>query len=930
MPLSPLNRSGIRVIRSIFTFTIVVIPATLLSLCACLASAQGPASVVLIATGNNQSAIVGTQFSMALTVTVTDTDDNPVSGVTVTFAKPGSKASATLTTPAITNSLGQTSVIATANGAAGSYNVTASVSGGTTSAIFALTNLPVPNYLVNATADDETGTPSNCTGSPGEICTLRDALAAADAVARSTISFDPTVFLAANSAAANTITLSNGALDIPTYTTITGLTSGSGATLTNLVTVSGNNATTVFAIASDVTSAVIANMNVANGNNAVTGQGGGILNAGTLIVTGCNFSGNSADEVFEDAGSGGAILNLGTLTVSGSTFSNNSAYDGGGAIMSAGQLTIKNSTFAGNYADQQGGAVWGNHPPVDTSSSSITIEYCTFSGNSSQFGSAIAITRETGKVKNSTVSGNSAQVGGGGGAGIFIEKGATLVISNSIVEGNDAGPGGFFPDIESFIGTLSDLGGNLINTSEDPAMVNPQLSPLGWYGGSTQTMLPQPGSEAICAGLTSNIPAGFTTDQRGYPNVNPDYPGYSASTPCVDAGAVQTSYTLAFLTQPSETVYLGTTIAPPPAVALTESGVLDVAATGTLTMTDSARVLSGKTSEGLSSGTSMFPRLMSNSPASDDIFTASLGLNSSLSISAQASVGVNATPPVPPAIESPTPGAATVVGTGNVTFIWTPGAPVSSYDLWLGTRGVGSDNVYASGRLTTTSATAPRVPYGLATDTVYVRLWYLINETWQSIDYTYSATQPVAPVLTTPTPGTATILGTGNVIFTWTSGTGATLYDLWLGNKGVGSANVYVSGHLSTTSATVPKVPYGVATDTVYVRLLWLVNGAWQSIDYVYSATQSVAPVLTTPTPGTQLGASNITFTWTPGAGPTLYDFWLGTKGVASDNVYVSGRITTTSATAPKLPAKGATIYARLWYLVNDTWHSTDYTYTEQ
>ncbi|MFZ0304784.1 MAG: hypothetical protein WAL75_18975, partial [Terracidiphilus sp.] len=75
-----MNRSGIRVIRSIFTFTIVVIPATLLSLCACLASAQGPASVVLIATGNNQSAIVGTQFSMALTVTVTDTDDNPVSG----------------------------------------------------------------------------------------------------------------------------------------------------------------------------------------------------------------------------------------------------------------------------------------------------------------------------------------------------------------------------------------------------------------------------------------------------------------------------------------------------------------------------------------------------------------------------------------------------------------------------------------------------------------------------------------------------------------------------------------------------------------------------------------------------------------------------------------------------------------------------------
>ena len=64
-----------------------------------------------------------------------------------------------------------------------------------------------------------------------------------------------------------------------------------------------------------------------------------------------------------------------------------------------------------------------------------------------------------------------------------------------------------------------------------------------------------------------------------------------------------------------------------------------------------------------------------------------------------------------------------------------------------------------------------------------------------------------------------------------------------------------------------------------------------------------MAPALTTPTPnvGTVLGTSNVAFTWTPGTGPTLYDFWLGTKGVGSDNVYVSGHITTTSATAPKV-----------------------------
>ena len=283
-----------------------------------------------------------------------------------------------------------------------------------------------------------------------------------------------------------------------------------------------------------------------------------------------------------------------------------------------------------------------------------------------------------------------------------------------------------------------------------------------------------------------------------------------------------------------------------------------------------------------------------------------------------------------PALVSPAPGS--VLGTSNVTFTWTSSSGVTAYDLWVGTTGVGSDNVYVAGPITATSATAPKVPYGVATDTVYVRLWYLIKNAWHSIDYTYSATQPVAPVLSSPTPGLGTQLGTSNVTFTWTPGTGATLYDLWLGTTGVGSDNVYVSGHITTTSAIAPKVPYGVASDTVYVRLLWLVNGAWQSNDYTYSATQSVAPALTTPTPnvGTVLGASNVAFTWTAGTGPTLYDFWLGTKGVGSDNVYVSGYITTTSATAPKVPASGATIYARLWYLVDDTWHSIDYTYTEQ
>jgi hypothetical protein len=40
--------------------------------------------------------------------------------------------------------------------------------------------------------------------------------------------------------------------------------------------------------------------------------------------------------------------------------------------------------------------------------------------------------------------------------------------------------------------------------------------------------------------------------------------------------------------------------------------------------------------------------------------------------------------------------------------------------------------------------------------------------------------------------------------------------------------------------------------------------------------------------------------------------------------------LTTTSTTVTSLPAKGATVYARLYSLVNGVVEHNDYTYTEQ
>jgi adhesin/invasin len=104
----------------------------------------GPPAHITVTGGGTQSTTVGTAFGHALEVTVTDMGGDPLPGVPVTFSVPsGPGASATLSpsSPVITNSSGVASVTATANTKAGTYAVTASVTGVTPSATFNLTNL---------------------------------------------------------------------------------------------------------------------------------------------------------------------------------------------------------------------------------------------------------------------------------------------------------------------------------------------------------------------------------------------------------------------------------------------------------------------------------------------------------------------------------------------------------------------------------------------------------------------------------------------------------------------------------------------------------------------------------------------------------------------------------------------------------------------
>jgi hypothetical protein len=88
--------------------------------------------------------------------------------------------------------------------------------------------------------------------------------------------------------------------------------------------------------------------------------------------------------------------------------------------------------------------------------------------------------------------------------------------------------------------------------------------------------------------------------------------------------------------------------------------------------------------------------------------------------------------PTPAALTTPAPGT-TLSGT-SVTFTWTPGNAATLFQLFVGTTGVGSHDVYNSGPVKVDSEGVGGLPSN--GETVYVRLYWLIGSTWRTADYT--------------------------------------------------------------------------------------------------------------------------------------------------------------------------------------------------
>ena len=279
----------------------------------------------------------------------------------------------------------------------------------------------------------------------------------------------------------------------------------------------------------------------------------------------------------------------------------------------------------------------------------------------------------------------------------------------------------------------------------------------------------------------------------------------------------------------------------------------------------------------------------------------------------------------PAGVYSPAPGG-TLPGS-SASFQWW--GPVGTTAFWLDIgSSVGGNNYYQSGSLPTTTLAATVSTLPTDGSTVYVRLYSLVNNAWQPLDFTYTAfnANNAKGVITSPAPG-STLTGS-SVPFTWSAGTGATAYWIDAGSS-PGGNQYFQSGNLGNVLTTTVS---GLPTNggTVYVTLYSYAGGQWLNNQYTYIAfnTAGAQGVITSPAPGSTLPGTSVTFNWSPGAGASAY--WLDVGSSPGGNQYFqSGNLgNVTSETVNGLPSNGSTVYVTLYSLVGGQWLNNQYMYT--
>jgi Bacterial Ig-like domain (group 3) len=299
---------------------------------------------------------------------------------------------------------------------------------------------------------------------------------------------------------------------------------------------------------------------------------------GTMTITGpkvgVTVSGGGMSRVFEVEADVSASIS--GLTLTGGDVNNTGEDTDGGALICYGATTMSACTITGNSAQGGGGgvAVYGGGTAV--------LSDCTISGNMAARGGGLYNDIDgTLALVDCTVTGNSAASGGG----LYGDSGGAMTLTDTIVAANTRTDG----EPSDVIGTAAaasrynligtggsggiegGTGGNIVLTT----LARLGLAPLENYGGPTPTVALLPGSAAIGAGSDS-IPGVSLpdADQRGEP----------LDTPVPDIGAFQNqgfTLTIANGSTPQSTMP-GTSFSEPLEVVVTADDAGAPAAGGVL------------------------------------------------------------------------------------------------------------------------------------------------------------------------------------------------------------------------------------------------------------------------------------------------------------------------------------------------------------
>jgi uncharacterized repeat protein (TIGR02543 family) len=350
-------------------------------------------------------------------------------------------------------------------------------------------------------------------------------------------------------------------------------------------------------------------------------------------------------------------------------------------------------------------------------------------------------------------------------------------------------------------------------------------------------MLPLPGSPAICAGSAALDPGGITTDQRGFPRLNTTYTGYSAGTPCLDVGAVQTNYQSVQFGHSAYSGLAGVAVSSPaaPVVSVMENGQNIGAVPVTLGFSGTApSSVSGNGPVTTVADTGATFSALTVSPGGSYTLLASLAITNLVTISNTAALNID----IPATVTS----------------------------------------------LTSTSAS------GTYTTTAVISIQVNFNKT---VNVTGT------PKLALNSGGTASYssgTGTSSLVFKYTVGTGQSSTAL----DASSTTSLTLSGGTITDSSSVPATlalptPGGTgslsASETIVINTTQytLTIAASPSADGTVQAnptsTQNVTPSLPA---GTYLSGSTVTLTAT--ASSTLYKFskWTGTTASTSNPLMIT------------------------------------------